>query len=198
MSKEITDPLAFRLDIASKEYEVLRMKADQFQLPDDIPKLIRCWREGAQSWPDALPQKNYVLKMLSAAEGAFERDDIRNVRFWILKAHNNIQNAKDDLVLYRRIHGNGIGGKASKRSHWAEDLAEYLVGLGLMFPEAWAAIPDEWASPLHLDDDTDVSREHIDGVEKLVARDAVGGEKMRPQSLSNFRDRYFYPAKKKS
>jgi hypothetical protein len=198
MKKGIADLVALKLDIGSKEYEVLRMKADELPLPDDIQKLIDCWTEGAESLPDELPQKNYILKMLSAAQGAFERDDIRNVRFWILKAHNNIQNAKDDLVLYKRIKGNSIGGKANKSSHWAEDLAEYLVGLGLTFPKAWAAIPDEWATPLHLDDDTDVSREHIDGVQKLVARDAVGGEKMRPQSYSNFRDRYFYPAKKKS
>lgn len=99
MSKKITDPLALRLTIASKEYEVIRIKADQIALPENVTLMLERSKATADKLPDELPQKMKILKYLGAAEAALQRQDMRNVRFWFLKARMNHENALHDKWL---------------------------------------------------------------------------------------------------
>lgn len=96
----------------------------------------------------------------------------------------------------RKVDGTN-GGKADKRTEWAERLAIHLIGLELSFPEAWDKIPVDEYAPLRLDEDTAVYR--TERGKKVVAFDPVnGGEIGRPQSLSNFEKRYFRRARGES
>ncbi|GGY85365.1 hypothetical protein [Marinobacter zhanjiangensis] len=83
----------------SKEREVIRIKADQLVLPNDWVLLVETWKKAADSLPDELPQKPYILKLLGAAEYAIERGDESDFRLWILKARMNFENAKHDKWL---------------------------------------------------------------------------------------------------
>lgn len=187
------DKVKTYLSLKSKEYEMLRIRADELALPDNLPRLVENWRDSAESLPNELPQKAYILKLLGAAEYALERNDERDFRLWILKAMMNFDNAKHDLVLYKREQGAIRGGKALKRKPWAERLAEALAELGLSFPKAWATIPEDENQPLALDEDTGIYRS--DGGEKLVAVDLVTEGELGAMSRSNFKKRYFAPAK---
>ncbi len=84
---------------ASKEYEVLRIKADQLVLPEDWTRLVTSWRSYAEKLPDELPQKPLILKLLGAAEYAIERDNEKDFRLYILKARMNFENAQHDKWL---------------------------------------------------------------------------------------------------
>lgn len=89
---------------------------------------------------------------------------------------------------------NSKGGKAPKRSGWAELLAEHLAGLFLSFPNSWAEIPEDEHTMLCLDEDTAVYRSN-EG-ETVVAVDRVTGNEIGDMSESNFKKRYFSHAKK--
>lgn len=86
------------------------------------------------------------------------------------------------------------GGTAAKRRKWAEQAAEYLAGLGVSFPKAWAIIPEDENEPLELDQDAGIYRSN--GGEKLVAVDLVTENELGEMSRSNFEKRYFRPARK--
>tara|TARA_R110001599_G_scaffold254058_1_gene454327 strand:- start:51 stop:656 length:606 start_codon:yes stop_codon:yes gene_type:complete len=198
--KPTKENMNIMLNAAYFEGKRAELSGQQLELPSNVPAFFDAVEEKATGLPAEFSDYEYGLKRHSEwGLSAYEKGDDAQLRkrIWIIL--QNLARLERDLIEYNRERGAKKGGKAPKRQKWAEQLAEHLVAQGMKFPEAWASIPDEWASPLSLDEDTVVSRVHVDEVEKLVAHDAVsGGSIGNPQSLSNFRDRYFYPAKRKS
>lgn len=188
------------LNAAYYEGKRAELSGQAMALPADVPAFFDAVEAKATGLPEVFSDFEYGLNRYSEwGRHAHDEGDETRLRKYIWIICQNLNQLERNLIEYKREQGAIKGGQAPKRKPWAERLAEGLAGLGVPFPKAWATIPDEWASPLYLDEDTAVSRTEIDGVEKLVAHDPVsGGTIGQPQSLSNFRDRYFYPAKKKS
>jgi len=89
--------------------------------------------------------------------------------------------------------GGHTAGKKPKRKDWAEDLADYLVGLGASFPKVWASITADENLPFSLNEDVAVYRSE-DSKRVYFIDDVTGGE-LGSQSRSNFEKRYFRLAK---
>jgi len=89
--------------------------------------------------------------------------------------------------------GGHTAGKKPKRKDWAEDLADYLVGLGASFPKAWTSITADEHLPFSLNEDVAVYRSE-DSKRVYFIDDVTGGE-LGSQSRSNFEKRYFRLAK---
>jgi hypothetical protein len=84
-------------------------------------------------------------------------------------------------------------GKLRKRKDWAEDLADYLVGLGVSFPKAWASITADQYWPFPLNENVAVYRS--EDSKRVYFIDHVTDGELGSQSRSNFRKRYFPLAK---
>lgn len=151
----------------------------------------------ANVWADAQLLQQTALRALQAAN---DRDFI-TASALALDTGRIMAEINALLPVYDRLkltvtqrEANSKGGKAPKRRGWAELLAEHLAGLDLSFPKSWAEIPEDEETMLCLDEDTAVYRSN-EG-KTVVAVDSVTGNEIGDMSESNFKKRYFSPAKK--
>jgi hypothetical protein len=196
-------PTKENMDIESNrayfEGRSVELKAQNLILPDNIPAFFSAVENRATRLPTEFSDFEYGLKRYAEwGRHAHDKGDDKNLRKYIYIITQNLHILEQNTTKHNQLAGNSEGGKAGKRSQWAEDLAGYLAGLGMTFPEAWKHIPEDENSALELDEDTSVYR--TGEGEKVVAFDPVtnSGELGKPLARSTFEKYYFRKAKNKA
>jgi hypothetical protein len=181
---------------ADKEW--MEAHAENFQPREDVPAFLEDLQARLKNAPKSVHDEFFhvINSRSKEAYQALANGDDTKLKQALFILSQNFHRLNLDTEIVNRHEGNKTGGKADKRSHWAEDLADYLAGLDVSFPKAWKHIPEDENNPLELDEDTAVYR--TDEGEKVVAFDLLNRGEIKLLARSTFEKHYFRKAKNKA